>query len=105
MPATQLAQRLSAGDIDGGKQAGGVVTFVIVAAECDLSGAHGQKRCGGVPRLNLALLVHAQNQGAVGRVEVEVDDVADFVDEQRVSAQLKGCAALKEISRATLLAN
>jgi len=65
-----------------------------VAAAFDLSGAHGQKRCGAVQRLNLALFVHAQNQGAVGRVEVEADDVADFVDEQRVSAQLKGCAAM-----------
>jgi len=55
--------------------------FVIVAATFDLSGAHGQQRCGAIQRLNLALLVHTQHQGAVGRVEVEADDVADFVDE------------------------
>jgi hypothetical protein len=44
--------------------------------------------------LNLAFLVHAQHQGAVGRVEVEADDIANFVDEQRVAAQLESLAAM-----------
>jgi len=44
MPAMQLAQHLAAGHIEGGKQAGGAVTFVIVAAAFDLSGAHGPGR-------------------------------------------------------------
>ena len=43
----------------------------------------GQQRLGAVERLNLALFVHAQDQGAVRRVGVEADDVADLVDEMR----------------------
>ena len=45
-----------------------------MAAAFDLSGTHGQQRLGAVERLNLALFVHAQDQGAVRRVEVEADD-------------------------------
>jgi hypothetical protein len=54
-----------------------------------LSRAHGRKRRGAIQRLNLALFVHAQNQRSVGRVQVETNDVADFVDEPRVAAQFE----------------
>jgi len=53
MPTMQLAQHLAAGHIEGGKQAGGAVASVIVAAAFGLSGAHGQQRRGAVQRLNL----------------------------------------------------
>jgi hypothetical protein len=80
MPAMELAQNLAAGHIEGGEQAGGAVAGVVVAVAFDLSGAHGQQRGGAIQSLNLALLVYAQNQGAVGRVEIEANNVADFVD-------------------------
>ncbi len=90
----QLAQHMATGHVESGEQTGGAMPFVVVSAAFDLTGAHGQQRRGAVQRLNLSLLVHTQHQGAVGRVEVEADDVTDFVDEQRVAAQLKGLAAM-----------
>jgi hypothetical protein len=46
MATVQLAQHAAAGQVESGEQAGGTVTLVIVAAAFDLSGAHGQQRCG-----------------------------------------------------------
>jgi hypothetical protein len=43
---------------------------------------------GYLQRLNLRLLVHAQHDGALRRVEIEADDVADLVNEQRVFGKL-----------------
>ena len=93
--AMQLAQHMAAGHVEGGEQTGGAVALVVVRAAFDLPGAQGQQRRGAVQCLNLALLVHTQHQGAVGRVQVEADDIADFVDEQRIAAQLKGLAAVR----------
>ena len=36
-----------------------------------------------------SLLVDAQHDGAIGRIEVEADDVPDLVDEQRISRELE----------------
>ena len=95
MTMMKLAQHVTAGDVESGEQAGGSVPFVVMATALDLSGAHGQKRRSAIQRLNLALLVHAQNQRSVGRVQIEADDVADLVDKQRITAQLKGLAAMR----------
>ena len=66
MAAMQLTQYAATGDIEGSKQAGGAVAGVVVAAALQLSGSHRQQGCGTIERLNLALLVHAQHQRAVG---------------------------------------
>lgn len=50
---------------------------------------HRQYRRRAVQRLDLGLLVHAQDQRLLRRVEVEPDDVADLVDELRVVGQLE----------------
>ena len=68
---------------------------VIVGAAFDLSGAHGQQRCGAIQRLNLALFVHAQDQGTLGRVQIKADDVSDLIDKQWVARQLEGLRALR----------
>ena len=86
MTAMQLTQYAATGDIEGGKQAGRAVTLVIVATALALPGTHGQQGRGTIERLNLALFVHAQHQRAVGWVEVEANNVTDFVDEQRIAA-------------------
>jgi hypothetical protein len=58
---------------------------VVVGAAFDLAGAHGQQRGGTIQRLNLALFVHAQDQGTLGRVQIKPNDVADLIDKQRVA--------------------
>src|SRR5437870_7645608 len=95
MTTMKLAQHVTADQVESREQAGGAVAFVVVAAALDLSGAHGQQRRSAIQRLNLALLVHTQHQGAVGRVEVKANDVANLVNEQRITAQLEGLAAMR----------
>ncbi len=79
MTTMELAQHMATGHVESGEQTGSAVPSVVVSAAFDLSRTHGQQRRGAVQRLNLALLVHAQDQSAVGRVEVEADDVAVYI--------------------------
>jgi hypothetical protein len=56
---------------------------------------------GAVQSLNLALLVHAQHQRVLGRVQVQTDDVLQFLGERWVVADLevtrKGGEADKDV--------
>jgi len=91
----ELAQHLAAGHIEGGEQTGGAVAFIVVAATLDLSRTQRQQRRGAIQCLNLAFLVYAQNQRTVRWVQVEADDVADFVGEKRIAAELEGLATMR----------
>ena len=42
-----------------------------------------------IKRLNLALFIDRQDDGVCGRIDIEPDDVAQFVDEARVVGQLE----------------
>ena len=59
------------------------------------SRAHRQRRLGAIERLNLRLLVHAQDHRVVGRVEVQPDDVAHLLDEERIGGQLEGLRQMR----------
>ncbi len=50
---------------------------------------HRQSGLRAVERLNLAVLVDRQDDSVGGRIDVEPDDVAQFVDEARVFGQLE----------------
>jgi hypothetical protein len=45
--------------------------------------------------LDLALLIDAQNQRSIGRVEIETDDIANLLDEQGIGRQLEGLGAVR----------
>jgi glutamine synthetase-like protein len=68
----------------GGEQRGRAVTLVIMAAPLDLTRPHRQQRLGAIDCLDLGLLINAEHEGVVGRVDVEADDVAHLVDKQRI---------------------
>ena len=94
MPLLGLAYDLACLGIERGEKAGCALASVIVGSPLDLAGAHGQQRRGTIQRLYLALLVHTQHQRTVRRREIEADDVAYLVDEQRIAAELEGRRAL-----------
>ena len=50
----------------------------------------GQQRLGAVERLDLRLLVDAQNHRALRRMEIEAYDIAHLLDEQGIAGQLEG---------------
>jgi len=81
---------LAAGHFQRGEQAGGAVTGVIVGHAGRQSGPHRQCRLGAVERLNLGLFIHAQHQGALGRVQVQGHDIGQLGVELGVAAELEG---------------
>ena len=77
----QLTQDLAALGIQGGEQGSGAVTGIAMCAPLDLTGSHRQQRLGSVQSLNLSFLVNTEHQSTVWRVEIQSDDVTDFLNE------------------------
>jgi hypothetical protein len=76
-------------DIHRGEQRRCAVPLIVVRHG---SGATLFQRSSGlcaIKRLNLALLVDRQHDGVCGRIDIEPDDVAQFVDETRIVGQLE----------------
>jgi hypothetical protein len=82
--AVQPADDLAGGQIEGGVEARGAGAPVVVGGALGRAGQHRQDRGGAIQRLDLGLLIDAQHDRALGRVQVEPDDVADLVEQQRV---------------------
>ena len=76
--------------VQGGEQGGGPGAGVVVGAPLGHAGHHRQYRLGPVEGLDAGLLVHAEHDGPLRRVQVQPDHVADLLDEQRVAGQLEG---------------
>ena len=84
MAAVALADDPAGCDVEGGKQRGDAVAFVVVTTARRLARWHGQHGLAAVQRLDLRLLIDAQHNGALGRGHVEADDVANLGDEAGV---------------------
>jgi len=95
MSAKALADDGSRLGIQGRKQGRGPVPGVVVGAPFDLTGSHRQERGGPVQRLNLALLVGAQHQGAIGRMQIEADEIANLLDEEPVLRERERLRAMR----------
>jgi hypothetical protein len=72
------------GGVERREQAEGSVTGVVMGSPLDLARPHRQKRLRSIERLDLALFVDAENHRALRRRQIKPDDVAHFLDEQRV---------------------
>ena len=75
----QRADHLAGGEVQRGVQARGARALVVVRRALRRAGQHRQDRRRPIERLDLALLVDAQNDRPLGRIEVQPDDVADLV--------------------------
>ncbi len=65
------------------------MTGVVMAASSGLARPHGQHRLTAIQRLNLALLIDAKHDGALGRRDVRPDDIPDFGNEVRIGRQFE----------------
>lgn len=87
-------------DVEGGEQCGGAVADVVMGAGGGMAGGDRLARAGGFEGLDLRFLVHAQNGGVVGRIEVQADHIDHLVDEQRVGGELEGVLTVgQEVER------
>src|SRR5437660_9542872 len=89
MPPVELAEDLAGLEIEGRKQRGRAVAFVVVGPTLDLARAHWQQRLRPIERLNLRLLVHAEHDRMLGRIHVQAHHVTHLVDQQRIGRQLE----------------
>src|SRR5262245_14795885 len=74
MALMELTDDFAALGIECGKQRGGAVPRIVMRPPFGLPGAHRQHRLRAIKGLNLRLLVDAEHEGFVRRVEVEPDD-------------------------------
>jgi hypothetical protein len=84
-----VRQHLSGGDVEGGEQVGGAVSFVVVGHRARSSRDHGQRRLGAVEGLTLGLLVETEHRRPLGGVQVEAHDVDELGLEVRVGRHLE----------------
>ena len=76
MAAMKLANHRPGLDIKRREQVDGPVARVIRSAAPGLTGAHRQQWLTAIERLNLRLLINAQDQRLVRRIQLQTDDIA-----------------------------
>ena len=89
VPTMRLTDDLAGGDVERCKERGRAVARIVVRAPLGDAGGQRQQRLCAIERLDLALLVHAQHHRLHRRVEVQADDVAHLLDEQRIAGKLE----------------
>ena len=75
---------------EGCEEGGRAVAFIIVRPSPATALLHREARLGAVEGLDLTLLVHTQNQGLVRRIQIQTNDVAEFLDKAFIAAELEG---------------
>src|SRR3954469_7123228 len=72
-----------------GEQGRCAVALVVMRHRAGPALLHGQAGLGAVEALDLLLLVDGKHDGVSGRVDMEPDNIAQFVDELRFSGKLE----------------
>jgi hypothetical protein len=65
-------------DLKSREQRGGPVALLVVLGLLRESRTERKDRLGAIERLDLRLLIHAEHDRVVGRVQIQADDVADL---------------------------
>ena len=83
------AADLAGRDIQGGKQGGRAVPDIIVGPSAAAPAFERQSRLRAVQRLNLALLVHAQDDRMLRRVQIHPHHIQELRDKLRIARQFE----------------
>ena len=95
VPVMALGDHRPSCHVQGGEEVGRAVPEIVVGVTFNLSGAHRQHWGGGLPGLDLRLLVDAQDQGSIRWGQIEPDDVLHLLHEQRIMRQLERLGAVR----------
>ncbi len=90
MAGPTVSDHLAVQQVEGCEPGGSAVALVIVSEGAATALLEGQARLGAVKSLDLTLLIHAQHQRLVRRIEIEPDDVGQLLDQVLVAAELEG---------------
>jgi hypothetical protein len=83
-----LADDLTFKHIEGSEQRGRAMALIVMGHGASASLLHRQTRLSAVKRLNLALLIDRHDDGVIGRVDIEADDLAQLGRKLRIVGQL-----------------
>ncbi len=84
-----LVQDLTGPDVQRGEQIDGAVAFVVMGHGLRPPGFERQRRLGAIQRLALGLLVEAEHRRSFRRIEIQADDINEFLLEARIVRQLE----------------
>jgi len=99
--SVMLSDDPSALHVEGCKERGRPVSHIVVGTPFDLPRPQRQDGLAAVQGLDLRLLVHAQYQRAVGRVQIESHDIAHLLDQQRVGRELEALGTMRPETEST----
>src|SRR4249920_3294836 len=71
------------------------MAFVVMRLSCRHAWGERKNRLRAIQRLHLALLVYAQNNRAVRRIQVQPDDIPNLLDELWVFGKLEVLHAMR----------
>jgi hypothetical protein len=95
MPPVAFSDHLAGRCIQGSKQRGCTMTFVVMGAAFGLPRSHGKKGLGAIQRLDLGLLVYTENHSSFRRSQIEPYHIPNFFDEERIFRQLESFDAMR----------
>ena len=86
VPVTGLAfgDHRTGGHIQRGKQGGGSVVDVVMRHIFHVVQSHGQQRLRPVQSMNPRLFVYAEHDSDLGWTEIQADDVANLLHNERI---------------------
>jgi hypothetical protein len=76
-------------DFQGGEERRRAMATIVMRPALDLSRAHRQQRTCAIQGLNLRLFIDAQDKRCIRRMEIQADNIAHLLDEQRIGRQLE----------------
>lgn len=87
MAPLALGEDLARLDVESGEEGSCTVAGVIVGDAFDIPQAQGKIGLKSLQGLDLTLLVNAEDEGVIGRIEIEPDDVTHLLDEERIGGE------------------
>src|SRR5262249_23112747 len=81
--------------VEGRKQRGRPVSCVVVGPTLNLARQHREQGLRPVERLNLRLLIDAEHGRMGRRIQIQPDNVANFLHQQRIVRELERLAAMR----------
>ncbi len=85
-----VGDHLSRGDVEGRVEIGGAVAPVVAGASLGWSRSQREDGGGAIQGLHWGLLIHAEHEGAFGRIEVKAHYVPDSFNEMGIGRELEG---------------
>src|SRR5271169_5156118 len=95
MTVLALADDLSVRHVEGGKKGGGAVAHIVVGHRAGPAFLERQAWLGTIQCLHLALLITAQHDGMLRRVEIQANDVSELFCETRVVGDLEASRQMR----------